>query len=94
MIGFLVAADDRTGALETAVVCADAGWFVIVMIGDFGVFDLGLGCVVVDLVIWYVVIDVVAARVVWVEMVVVVCSVYKIDFILRGNWVVELVARW
>jgi uncharacterized protein YgbK (DUF1537 family) len=93
-VEFLIAADDRTGALETAGALAHDGAGVVPMLTSLG--DLpGVGsrAVVVDLATRHVVPDTAATRAVGVDSIGAARYGHKIDSTLRGNWASELVAR-
>lgn len=88
MHGWLVAADDRTGALETAAELASADRPVVVSVfprlPDGAVVDLGSRAVASH--------DA-AARAASADAVAWSWTAHKIDSTLRGNWVAELRAR-
>ena len=88
MTAFVVAADDRTGALETAGACADLGCDSVV--APHGI-DIARerGCVVVDLASRHLSPLEAGAR----AAVISAGAAHKIDSTLRGNWAHELVAR-
>lgn len=96
MSGLLVAADDRTGALETAGACADAGMVATVVPADpAAVPTTGRACTVVDLASRH--LDPAAAATAAHTLEAVQpagsAAAHKIDSTLRGNWAPELVAR-
>jgi uncharacterized protein YgbK (DUF1537 family) len=88
----LVLADDRTGALEAAGACADAGFSVVMApVGCSGALAPH-DCLVVDLGSRHV--DAVAARGrVGMAEVPAKRHAHKIDSTLKGNWAAELAAR-
>jgi uncharacterized protein YgbK (DUF1537 family) len=88
----LVLADDRTGALETAGACADAG--LVAVMTPFGAVDeLPLhDCRVVDLGSRQLRAAEAARRAVAAEGAA-IRHAHKIDSTLKGNWAVELAAR-
>lgn len=91
---FLIAADDRTGALETAGALAHDGAGVVPMLTRLGdVSGVGSRAVVVDLATRNVASDTAAARAVGVDSIGADRYGHKIDSTLRGNWASELVAR-
>ena len=92
VIELLIAADDRTGALETAGQCADAGCGPVpVIVGDPEVSTGGL--VVVDIQSRHLDPRDAAHLATDIERVPAVRVAHKIDSTLRGNWAHELVAR-
>jgi uncharacterized protein YgbK (DUF1537 family) len=87
-VHLIVVADDRTGALETAGACADAGFEALVV--PYERYSApGAECVVVDLESRHLPSEVAAARARTAPS----SAVHKIDSSLRGNWAHELVAR-
>ncbi len=91
---FLIAADDRTGALETAGALAHDGAGVVPMLTSLSdVAGVGSRAVVVDLATRHVVADSAATRAVDVDSIGADRYGHKIDSTLRGNWASELVAR-
>ena len=101
MTRLFVAADDRTGALETAGMCADAACGEAVAgsaaaLAGIGPADLlGYETVVVDVGSRHLAPSVAAVRAAHTAgLVTAERLAYKIDSTLRGNWAVELVARW
>lgn len=91
---FLIAADDRTGALETAGALAHDGAGVVPTLTSLGgVSGLGSRAAVVDLATRHVAADMAATRAVDVDSIGAVRYGHKIDSTLRGNWASELVAR-
>ena len=101
MTRLFVAADDRTGALETAGMCADAGCGEAVAgsaaaLARIGLAELlGYETVVVDVGSRHLAPAVAAVRAGdTAGLVTAERLAYKIDSTLRGNWAVELVARW
>lgn len=96
MTVLVVAADDRTGALETAGACADAGLGPVLVEVDGGAASIGAQgqrVVVVDLATRHVDPALAARRAVAVDRFASECRAHKIDSTLRGNWAHELVAR-
>ena len=92
MIDVLVVADDRTGALETAGLCADAGGVPVPV--HVGALRSNAGAVVVvDLQTRHIAASRAAELAAGVESVSAVRAAHKIDSTLRGNWAHELVAR-
>ncbi len=99
MTRLFVTADDRTGALETAGMCADAGCGEAVAgstaaLAGIGPAELlGYGTVVVDVGSRHLAPSVAAVRAALTTgLVTSERLAYKIDSTLRGNWAVELVA--
>ncbi len=91
---FLVAADDRTGALETAGALAHDGAGVVPMLTNLGELSgVGSRAAVIDIATRHVVADTAASRAVKVGVIAATRSAHKIDSTLRGNWASELVAR-
>ncbi len=88
MRAFVIAADDRTGALETAGACADRGCDAIVVPHGVDI-DHERGCVVVDLASRHLSPLEAGARAASISP----GAAHKIDSTLRGNWAHELVAR-
>jgi uncharacterized protein YgbK (DUF1537 family) len=92
VIELLVAADDRTGALEAAGACADAGWgpaLTVTTMEEGADHEI----VVIDLASRHVSPGTAAERAVMVEGLASRRVAHKIDSLLRGNWATELVAR-
>jgi 4-hydroxythreonine-4-phosphate dehydrogenase len=95
----LVAADDRTGALEVAGACADAGTGPVAVqvhgssapIGD--VSAVGAGVVVVDLASRHLAPGDAAERATGPASRPTVRRAHKIDSLLRGNWASEVAAH-
>jgi D-threonate/D-erythronate kinase len=85
---FVIAADDRTGALETAGACADLGCDAVVVPHGIDT-PLERGCVVVDLASRHLSPLDAGARAASIGP----SAAHKIDSTLRGNWAHELVAR-
>jgi uncharacterized protein YgbK (DUF1537 family) len=93
-VEFLVAADDRTGALETAGALAHDGAGVVPMLTSLGdLSSVGSRAAVVDIATRHVVADTAATRAVSVDAIDATRYAHKIDSTLRGNWASELVAR-
>ncbi|MEP6662011.1 MAG: four-carbon acid sugar kinase family protein [Acidimicrobiales bacterium] len=92
MIELLVAADDRTGALETAGACADAGLAAVVAVVSSSVYET-LRCLVVDLGSRHLQPARAAELAAAIERRTAGYFAHKIDSTLRGNWAYELVAR-
>jgi uncharacterized protein YgbK (DUF1537 family) len=93
-VEFLVAADDRTGALETAGALAHDGAGVVPMLTSLGeLSEVGSRAAVVDLGTRHMAADAAATRAVHVDSLEAVRYAHKIDSTLRGNWARELVAR-
>jgi len=93
-LALAVVADDRTGALETAGECADAGAgpvLVTTTLGDRPV--AGGRCVVVDLGTRHLDADAARRIVVRADRIDARRHAHKFDSGLRGNWAAELVAR-
>ena len=91
---FLIAADDRTGALETAGTLAHDGAGVVPTLTNLGdLSNVGSRAVVVDLATRHVMSGMAATRAVGVDSVGADRYGHKIDSTLRGNWASELVAR-
>jgi uncharacterized protein YgbK (DUF1537 family) len=92
VIELLVAADDRTGALEAAGACADAGSGPALTVTTM---EEGASheVVVIDLASRHVSPGTAAERAVTVEGLTARRMAHKIDSLLRGNWAAELVAR-
>ena len=91
----VVTADDRTGAIEAAAACADAGWRVqVVPLGRGGVPPSTADCVVVDLRSRHIAPEEAQRRVTMaaLDSTVNAHRVHKIDSTLRGNWAEELTA--
>lgn len=89
----VVTADDRTGAIEAAAVCADAGWQVeVVPFGRAGVPQSRADCVVIDLRSRHIAPEDAQRRVTMAILDTSINShrVHKIDSTLRGNWAEEL----
>jgi uncharacterized protein YgbK (DUF1537 family) len=93
VIELLVAADDRTGALETAGACADAGLEAVVAPVSSAAVNEGPRCLVLDLASRHVHPTSAAAAAAAVETRTAGYVAHKIDSTLRGNWAHELVAR-
>jgi uncharacterized protein YgbK (DUF1537 family) len=92
MIDLLVAADDRTGALETAGACAAAGLGPVTMVTTTSCAG-GDRVVVVDMATRHVDAADAASRAAALERCPARRAGHKIDSLLRGNWAHELVAR-
>jgi 4-hydroxythreonine-4-phosphate dehydrogenase len=92
VIEFLVAADDRTGALEAAGACADAGLSPAMAVTTIEA-AVDHEVVVVDLATRHVPPSAAARRGAMVDGVAARRVAHKIDSLLRGNWATELVAR-
>ncbi len=92
MIELLVAADDRTGALETAGACADAGLAAVVAVASWSENETPR-CLVVDLGSRHLQPARAAELAAAMETRTAGYSAHKIDSTLRGNWAHELVAR-
>ncbi|HWM20494.1 MAG TPA: four-carbon acid sugar kinase family protein [Ilumatobacteraceae bacterium] len=91
---FLIAADDRTGALETAGALAHDGAGVVPMLTSLGELSgVGSRAAVVDIATRHSVADTAATRAVSVGSIDATRYAHKIDSTLRGNWASELVAR-
>lgn len=98
--GLLVTADDRSGALEAAALCADAGWTCVVTSwdgdrADTSRADSSVGDAeveVVDLRSRHVAAPVAARRAASTIGLPAVRRVHKMDSTLRGNWAAELTA--
>jgi D-threonate/D-erythronate kinase len=93
VIDLLVAADDRTGALETAGACADAGLRTVVAPVSLTAMNEDFRCVVLDLGSRHLDPASAAAVAAAIEARTAGYSAHKIDSTLRGNWAHELVAR-
>lgn len=98
-IGVLVTADDRTGALETAGACADAGTgpVTVCVLGGSGVLPLAGGWGVVDLASRH--LERPAAETAASTVADSACAsgrverhLHKVDSTLRGNWATEALA--
>ncbi|HEX4984215.1 MAG TPA: four-carbon acid sugar kinase family protein [Ilumatobacteraceae bacterium] len=90
----LVAADDRTGALETAGALAHDGAGVVPTLTSLSdLSGVGSRAAVVDLATRHIVADAAATRAVSVDSIGAARHAHKIDSTLRGNWASELVAR-
>ena len=90
----LVAADDRTGALETAGACADAGLTAVVAVASSSEANETARCLVVDLASRHLRTGTLAAELAAaIETRTSGYAAHKIDSTLRGNWAHELVAR-
>jgi uncharacterized protein YgbK (DUF1537 family) len=87
-VHFTVVADDRSGALETAGACADAGFEALVVPYEHESLP-DAECVVVDLASRHLPSEVAKTR----AAVAPTGAAQKIDSSLRGNWAHELVAR-
>jgi uncharacterized protein YgbK (DUF1537 family) len=92
VIELLVAADDRTGALETAGACADAGLATIVAVASSSERE-NPRCLVVDLASRHLQPAQAAELAAAIETRTSDYVAHKIDSTLRGNWAHELVAR-
>ena len=95
MTGLAVAADDRTGALETAAACADAGFTTRLHThpaARYGTLDR-LGADVVDLRTRHATPGEARTRAALAEAWPGGHHAHKIDSTLRGNWAVELAGR-
>jgi uncharacterized protein YgbK (DUF1537 family) len=93
-VEFLIAADDRTGALETAGALAHDGAGVVPMLTSLGELSgVGSRAAVVDIATRHSVPDTAATRAVSVGSIDATRYAHKIDSTLRGNWASELVAR-
>jgi uncharacterized protein YgbK (DUF1537 family) len=91
----VVTADDRTGAIEAAAACADAGWRVqVVPFGRGGVPASTAECVVVDLRSRHIAPEEAQRRLTMAVLHSTINAhrVHKIDSTLRGNWAEELTA--
>jgi uncharacterized protein YgbK (DUF1537 family) len=86
---FVVIADDRTGAMETAGACADVGCEAVVTPFSAGAPDAIAECVVIDLGSRHLTGAEAAAR----AGAAPVDAAHKIDSTLRGNWAHEVVGR-
>ncbi len=85
---FVVVADDRTGAMETAGACADLG--CVATVAPFGIEHDGTAqCIVIDLASRHLDAPGAAARAGAMPP----DAAHKIDSTLRGNWAHELVGR-
>ncbi|MEO5724596.1 MAG: four-carbon acid sugar kinase family protein, partial [Ilumatobacteraceae bacterium] len=93
MPNWLIAADDRTGALEVAGALVGSQGPAIVVSGPRSVHSLQATTVVVDIATRHSTAAVAAARSVIVEALPSERTAHKIDSTLRGNWAYELVAR-
>jgi uncharacterized protein YgbK (DUF1537 family) len=87
-VNLIVTADDSTGAMEAAALCADAGLSVVVV--PYGVSVPGADCAVVDLRSRHV--DAAEAQRRVRAVGTSAHQVHKIDSTLRGNWAAELSA--
>lgn len=89
----VITADDRTGAIETAAMCADVGWPASVtpwmLVLSAGAADGVDGCSVLDLGTRHLAPEQAAARVLHVLRTGDVAA-HKIDSTLRGNWAAEI----
>jgi D-threonate/D-erythronate kinase len=93
-VEFLIAADDRTGALETAGALAHDGAGVVPTLTSLDdVSELASRAAVLDLATRHLVPDTAATRAVGVDSIGAARYGHKIDSTLRGNWASELVAR-
>ena len=91
---FLIAADDRTGALETAGSLAHDGAGVVPTLTSLDeLSNVASRAVVVDLATRHLASDMAATRAVGVDAVGAERYGHKIDSTLRGNWASELMAR-
>lgn len=93
VLDLLVAADDRTGALEVAAALADRGAPGPVAMAPWGSGGFGASTVVVDLGSRHLSGAEAAARAAVIERIDSARSAHKIDSALRGNWPAELRAR-
>jgi 4-hydroxythreonine-4-phosphate dehydrogenase len=94
VIELLIGADDRTGALETAGACADAGFGMVEVVArHMSGAGAATRAIVVDLVTRHVDPSVAAERASALEQVPAGRRAHKLDSTLRGNWAPELVAR-
>ena len=93
MIELLVAADDRTGALETAGACADAGLTAVVAVASSSEANETARCLVIDLASRHLQPARAAELAAAIETRASDYAAHKIDSTLRGNWAHELVAR-
>lgn len=87
-----VTADDRSGAMEAAALCADAGLETLVVSWDGEAVDARVECVVIDLRSRHLAPERAAARIRAVAVPEGSPRVHKIDSTLRGNWAAELAA--
>jgi uncharacterized protein YgbK (DUF1537 family) len=93
-VDFLVAADDRTGALETAGALAHDGAGVVPVLTRLeDLTSVESRAAVVDIATRHVVADTAATRAVRAGAIGAIRHAHKIDSTLRGNWASELVAR-
>jgi uncharacterized protein YgbK (DUF1537 family) len=93
-VEFLIAADDRTGALETAGALAHDGAGVVPMLTSLSeLSSVGSRAAVVDIATRHGAADMAATRAVSVDSIDASRYAHKIDSTLRGNWANELVAR-
>jgi uncharacterized protein YgbK (DUF1537 family) len=93
-VDFLVAADDRTGALETAGALAHDGAGVVPVLTRLeDLTSVESRAAVVDIATRHVVADTAATRAVRAGALGAIRHAHKIDSTLRGNWASELVAR-
>ena len=89
--GLLVTADDRSGAMESAAQCADAGWRSVVTSWDGEHPDItDVDCEVIDLRSRHVSPESARERVTASLAIPAVRRAHKIDSTLRGNWAVEI----
>lgn len=87
----LVTADDRSGAMECAAQCADAGWWSAVTSWDGERPDgTDVDCEVIDLRSRHVSPEAARERVTAALAIPAVRRAHKIDSTLRGNWAVEI----
>ncbi len=94
MLDLLVLADDRTGALETAGACSDAGWGGVSVVVAPDVPPVGARVAVVDIGSRHLdAMDGAAAAVAAARACTSRSTAHKIDSTLRGNWAAEVVAR-
>lgn len=90
---FAVAADDRSGAVETAGLCAEVGLGKVVVPGPGRFTITNATIVVTDLGSRHCSAAVAAGRAVRANLAPALRHAHKIDSTLRGNWAFELVAR-
>ena len=89
--GLLVTADDRSGAMECAAQCADAGWRSVVTSWDGErPAATDVDCEVIDLRSRHVSPEAARERVTASLAIPSVLRAHKIDSTLRGNWAVEI----
>jgi uncharacterized protein YgbK (DUF1537 family) len=92
MIRLAVTADDRSGAMESAALGADAGLTTVVVSWDGDPAPAGVDCAVVDLRTRHLTPERAANRAASVPLVPGARRVHKIDSTLRGNWAAEVLA--